>query len=147
MLVEEHLVIKRLLALVPWIGGELSRAGAGRNAAEILFSYFDAALQIIVSMNREHEIARGHVRKIEESLASGDDSTAAVHLGAYRDLLQAHVRKEDEILYLFLDSRLAVNQVGEIYSRFASVASSFAEEPARWLPCWKQWKSRGAPQR
>jgi hemerythrin-like domain-containing protein len=156
-LVDEHLVIKRLLALAPWIGGELSRrsdAGrlaAGRTAArqavefirsyadrfhhakeeKILFSYFDPGLQIIASMNKEHETARGHVRQIEEGLASGDDSAAAVHLGAYCDLLQGHIRKEDEVLYPFLDSRLTMKQVGEMFGRFSSASSAFAGEPAR----------------
>lgn len=166
-LVDEHVVIKRLLALVPWIGGELARgsaagqtnarraaagqAAAGRTAARqavefirsyadrfhhakeerILFSYFDPGLQIIASMNREHEIARGHVRQVEEGLASGDDSAAAVHLGAYCDLLQGHIRKEDEVLYPFLDSRLTMKQVGEMFGRFADVSREFAGEPAR----------------
>ena len=54
-------------------------------------------------MNREHEIARGHVRQVEEGLASGDDAAEAAHLGVYRNLLLDHIRKEDEVLYPFLD--------------------------------------------
>jgi hemerythrin-like domain-containing protein len=155
-LVDEHVIIKRLLALVPWIQSELAagaevrreRARAVARAGvqfirfyadrfhhakeeEILFSYFDPELQIIASMNREHEIARKHVRQIEQSLASCDDAAAAAHLGAYRDLLQDHIRKEDEVLYPFLDSRLTMKQVGEMFSRFVAVSSSFDGEPAR----------------
>ena len=155
-LVDEHVTIKRLLALVPWIQSELTasaevrreRARAVARAGvqfirfyadrfhhakeeEILFSYFDPELQIIASMNREHEIARGHVRQIEQSLASCDDAAAAAHLGAYRNLLQYHIRKEDEVLYPFLDSRLTMKQVGEMCSRFVAVSSAFAGEPAR----------------
>jgi hemerythrin-like domain-containing protein len=165
-LVDEHLVIKRLLALVPWIGSELARdPPSGRTAArqavefirfyadrfhhakeeEILFSYFDPGLQIIASMNREHEIARGHVRRTEESLASGDDAGAAASLRAYADLLQGHIRKEDEVLYPFLDSRLTMKQVGEMFGRFANVSRAFAGEPARLVTMLEGMEGQARP--
>jgi hemerythrin-like domain-containing protein len=152
MLVEEHVTIKRLLALVPWISRQLaddpaSGGASARQAVEfirgfadrfhhakeedILFSYFDPDLQIIRAMNREHEIARDHVRQAVEALEVDDTETAAAQLGAYAVLLSAHIRKEDEVLYPFLDSRLSTRQVGEMFSRFAEVRAQFGDGPEK----------------
>jgi hemerythrin-like domain-containing protein len=37
---------------------------------------------------------------------------------AYRELLTEHIRKEDEILYPWMDRELSVKQVGELFSKF-----------------------------
>lgn len=79
-LVDEHVVIKRLLALVPWIRDRLTdHADEGIEAArtavefirtyadrfhhakeeDILFGYFDSGMEILASMRREHDTARG----------------------------------------------------------------------------------------
>jgi hemerythrin-like domain-containing protein len=50
-----------------------------------------------------------------------DDDGVAAHLGAYAQLLRAHIRKEDEILYPWMDRELSTSQVGDLFSRFAAV--------------------------
>ena len=149
-LVDEHVLIKRLLDLVPWIAERLvdnadEGIAAARTAVEfirtyadrfhhakeedILFGYFDSGMEIIASMRREHDTARGHVREMAAGIQARDAARISLHLAAYRDLLVEHIRKEDEVLYPFLDSRLAMNQVGEMFSRFAAAGEVFGNTP------------------
>jgi len=151
-LVNEHTLITRLLALVPWISALLDRnPQAGRQAAaaaldfiriyadrfhhakeeDILFACFDPELEVLKSMHGEHEMARGHVKAAAAALESGDDASVAANLSAYRDLLTQHIRKEDEVLYPFLDSRLTTTQVGQMFQRFAAIEKEFGETPRR----------------
>ncbi len=143
-LVEEHLLIKRLLALLPRLAADLgSEEGAGlalsgldfiRNYAdkyhhakeeEILFKYFDPDLEVIKTMLKDHAAGRGHVKGAAEALAAKDAAAAAAHLLAYRDLLSEHIKKEDEILYPWMDRNLSLNQVGELFGKFAEADSKF----------------------
>ena len=55
---------------------------------------------------------------ILEGLEQKNKTTVAEHLLAYRALLTEHIRKEDEILYPWMDSHLSTRQVGELYSKF-----------------------------
>ena len=149
-LVDEHVLIKRLLALVPWIRERLADNASGGIAAartavefirtyadrfhhakeeDILFGYFDSGMEIIASMRRDHDTARRHVREMAAGIEARDANRISLHLAAYRDLLVEHIRKEDEVLYPFLDSRLAMNQVGEIFSRFAEAGKAFGKMP------------------
>jgi hemerythrin-like domain-containing protein len=141
-LVDEHVLIKRLVALIPRLldivdvnaaeDRELllgavdfirSYADKFHHAKEedILFGYFDGSLEIIQAMLTDHEIARAHVRRLAEAVEAQDADTAAEHLGDYGDLLSDHIKKEDEILYPWMDRELTMAQVGELFSRFAAL--------------------------
>jgi len=141
-LVDEHVVIKKLLGLIPGIIENLdveSDEGRGiilqavdfiRSYADkyhhakeedILFKYFDENSEILKTMHQDHEKARNHVRSILEALEKKDRDSIAEHLNAYRELLTEHIRKEDEILYPWMDNNLSVTQVGELFSKFAMV--------------------------
>ncbi len=50
-----------------------------------------------------------------------DGDAIADHLGAYGRLLSAHIVKEDEVLYPWMDRVLTTAEVGELFSRFATV--------------------------
>ena len=138
-LVDEHVIIKKLLALVPAIienldlesepgrqtiikSIEFIRAYADKyhhaKEEEILFKYFDENLDIIKVIHQDHEAARAHVRAVLEGLDEKDKDKIAGHLGAYRELLTEHIRKEDEILYPWMDRNLSTSQVGELFSKF-----------------------------
>ncbi len=138
-LVEEHLLIKRLLALVPRITENLELESPGsrelvlgvvdfiRNFADkyhhakeedILFKYFDDDLDIIKAMHQDHDTGRGHVRAIVEATGTRDAETVGEHLAAYRELLTEHIKKEDEILYPWMDRILSTTQIGKLYSQF-----------------------------
>ena len=152
-LVEEHTVIKRVLALLPRLAAGLD-AGVSdgrrlqiqavldfvRNFAdrfhhakeeELLFPLFAEAGEIMAAMRTEHEIGRGHVRAATAALASGDGATVAAQLVAYGALLTEHIRKEDEILYPWMDRALSDTQIGRLYAAFRDVDARFGERPAQ----------------
>lgn len=150
-LVEEHKLIKRLIALIPAIvleleenpegGWPIAHSGIGfireyadrfhhAKEEQILFSYFDPNLDILKSMIQEHELARAHVRAMLAALEAKDLPAIIRHLGEYGELLTEHIRKEDEVLYPWLDRNLSVSQVGEMFSRFDAVEQEFTAKPA-----------------
>ncbi len=88
---------------------------------EILFKYFDENLDILKSMLEDHTKARGHVRALVEAVEKREKKRIIEHLNAYRELLTEHIKKEDEILYPWMDRGLTMKQVGELFSRFDEV--------------------------
>ncbi len=147
-LVEEHLLIKRWIALIPEVienidieseeDKKLILDGVGfiRSYAdkfhhakeeEVLFKYFDENLEIIKTMYQDHETARGHVRAIIEALERRDKKTIIEHLNGYKELLTEHIKKEDEILYPWMDRGLSVTQVGELFQRFNEADEKIGE--------------------
>ncbi len=136
-LVEEHRLIKRWLNLTPRLlenlnlesDGELilngvdfirSYADKFHHAKEedILFKYVDQNLNIIKTMLEDHKTGRNHVRAIIEGLEKQDKQGVFQHLNEYKELLQEHIKKEDEILYPWIDRSLSIKQVGELFSKF-----------------------------
>lgn len=138
-LMAEHTRIKKLLSLIPRINESLNietdeektiilgciefiRQYADRyhhaKEEEILFSYFDPNLDILKVMREDHENARTQVKIIAEALDNGDKNAIVRHLEEYHDLLTEHIRREDEILYPWIDKNLSITQVGELFSSF-----------------------------
>ncbi|MFZ4396343.1 MAG: hemerythrin domain-containing protein [Kiritimatiellia bacterium] len=151
-LVEEHTVIKRAIAMLPVLAASLS-AGVNdvsrrqvqellafvRNFADrfhhakeedLLFPLFEDAGEIITSMRAEHEVGRDHVRAASAALAAADAVTVATHLQAYATLLMEHIRKEDEILYPWMDRALNDTQIGRLFAAFREVETRFGDGPA-----------------
>jgi hemerythrin-like domain-containing protein len=98
---------------------------------KVLFAGFDPEMDIIATMCREHDQARQLVRELVQGIETADIAVVATCLTAHRELLQAHIRKEDEILYPWIDRGLSDGQVGQLFSRFREVDREFAGEPAR----------------
>ncbi len=138
-LVEEHVLIKRWVALIPEVikyleveseggrqlildGVDFIRSYADKyhhaKEEEILFKYFDEDLDILKVMHEDHKQARSHVKAILEALDRKDKTAIAEHFNAYGDLLNEHIKKEDEILYPWMDKNLSVTQIGELFSKF-----------------------------
>ncbi|MEW5944639.1 MAG: hemerythrin domain-containing protein [bacterium] len=138
-LVDEHVVIKRWAALIPELAGslDLRREDHRRLAAEgidfirsfadgfhhakeeeILFGYFDEGLDILKVMREDHRAAGERVRGMAEALGKLDTEAFAEHLRGYAALLDEHIKKEDEILYPWMDGQLTTRLVGEINERF-----------------------------
>lgn len=149
-LVNEHANIKRVIAALPALA-ETLRPGltpSTRQAVaetldfirqyadrfhhakeeEILFTYFDHGSDILAVMHKEHEIGRGHVRAAAAALEQGDTPAVIEHLNAYGALLTEHIRKEDEILYPWMNSLLTDSQVGQLFTKFGVVDKQFAAE-------------------
>jgi hemerythrin-like domain-containing protein len=151
-LVEEHKWIKRWAALIPVVaeradvetengraivlaGVEFIRSYADKyhhaKEEDILFKYFDPDLDIVQVMLADHETARAHVRAVVEGVERRDVATVREHLLAYAELLNEHIKKEDDVLYPWMDRQLSDTQVGELFAQFARVDEAFGETPRR----------------
>ena len=138
-LVNEHVLIKRLVAMIPQVIDKLdvvseegrqviidsidficSYADKYHHAKEedILLKYFDENLDIIKTIYEDHENARAHVKAMLEGLDKKDKGAVSEHLNAYQELLTEHIKKEDEILYPWMDRNLSITQIGELFSKF-----------------------------
>lgn len=150
MLVEEHRYIKQVLAAIPGIVESLESTleskkdlirqvvGFVRNYADafhhakeedILFGQFDAQTDIIATMLKEHDIGRGHIKAVLAGLDDNDAAAVALHLTEYGNLLKEHIRKEDEILYPWMDRNLTDSQVGKLFSEYSAVEQKFGDAP------------------
>jgi hemerythrin-like domain-containing protein len=148
-LVDEHTVIKRWIALIPEVvealdvesesgrrlildGVDFIRSYADRfhhaKEEDILFKYSDESSEIIQTMYEDHEKARSHVKAIIEALERKDREAVIEHLNGYRELLTEHIKKEDEILYPWIDRDLSMAQVGELFSKFDEADSLLGKE-------------------
>ncbi len=83
-------------------------------------------------IHEDHEQARSHVKAILEALDGKDRAAVAKHLKAYGDLLSEHIKKEDEILYPWMDKNLSVTQIGELFSKFNETDEQIGYSPAKY---------------
>lgn len=146
-LVDEHVLIMRFVALVPDLIGRLDIESApGRRTIldgvdfirtfadrchhakeeEILFSFFDPDLEILKAMLEDHRRGRACVKEVLDALERGDRDGAVSGLAGYATILGDHIRKEDGILYPWMDRVLSTHQVGEIFARFDEADERFA---------------------
>jgi hemerythrin-like domain-containing protein len=98
---------------------------------DILFKYFDENAEIIQVMHEDHRNARAHVKAILEALDDRDQKAVAEHLDAYQALLSEHIKKEDEILYPWMDRDLSDSQIGKLFSQFTGKDEEFGDIPIR----------------
>ncbi len=152
-LVNEHVLIKRLVALIPEIIDSLDvESEEGRQVIidsvdfirsyadkyhhakeeEILLKYFDENLDIIKTIYEDHDTGRAHVRATLEALAKKDKEAVREHLNAYRELLTEHIKKEDEILYPWMDRGFSITQIGELFSKFNEKDEKFGDAPEKY---------------
>jgi hemerythrin-like domain-containing protein len=152
-LVDEHKLIKRFIALVPELarnldvsseegrkrildGADFIRSYADRyhhaKEEDILFACFDPELDVLKAMHEDHRRGRAHVKGLLDALERGDVAGVAGNLHGYAGVLTEHIRKEDEILYPWMDRNLSTRQVGEMYAKFLEVDERFREERERW---------------
>jgi len=148
-LVDEHTLIKRLIALIPKVieivktspkidknlvlgVTDFIRSYADKfhhaKEEEILFKYFDSSLDIVKAMLQDHDTGRNHVKGIIKALEEGDREAIVRHLNGYKELLIEHIKKEDEILYPWMDRNLSTAQVGELFSKFSEVDTAYGKE-------------------
>ena len=156
-LVDEHVVIMRWIRLIPKVaetlnlenpehrelmtmGIEMIRTYADRlhhaKEEDILFEYTDRGAEIIAVMYEDHKRARSHVQAMIKAVEARDSETAASHLTAYGELLTEHIKKEDEILYPYIDRNLSGAQIRELIDRFAEAETRLAvdtEKYTSWL--------------
>ncbi len=152
-LVNEHVLIKRWVVMIPELidnldvesepgrqiiinGIDFIRSYADKyhhaKEEEILFKYFGEDLDIIKTMLEDHDNARAHVRAVLEALDNKDKEAISEHLNAYQELLTEHIKKEDEILYPWMDRGFSITQVGELFSKFNGRDEEFGDVPERY---------------
>ena len=148
-LVDEHVLIKRLLALIPSIVEftesslkvdknlilgcvDFIRTYADKyhhmKEEDILFKYIDEKAEIIQVMYKDHDIGRGYVRQAVEGAEKNNKTQVKENLLAYRELLTQHIKKEDEILYPWIDRQLSTTQVGEMFRKCNESDASVGDE-------------------
>lgn len=153
-LVDEHVLIMRLIALIPEIINNLDvKSKEGRQIVldgidfirsyadkyhhakeeEILFGYFDEDLAIIKVIGEDHVTGRGFVKAALAALDDKDKEAVARHLASYRELLTQHIKKEDDILYPWMDRNLTTTQVGELYSKFQEAEEQIGYSPEKYV--------------
>ena len=162
-MVDEHVLIKRWLALIPKVideldleteeGIQLINNGIDfiRNYADKYhhakeedetFKYFDENLDIIKVIRNDHVKVRGHVKVMLQAIKNKDKNTLAEHLSAYSEILPEHIKKEDEILYPWMDRSLTTKQIGQLYSKFNEIDEEYGEAPEKHRIFIEQLESR-----
>ncbi|QNO15359.1 hemerythrin domain-containing protein [Alkalicella caledoniensis] len=147
-LVDEHVLIKRWLALVPKVVEILQdgkrdiwaevKQGAlfCRHYADelhhgkeenILFGLVEQESEIIKIMLDDHVFGRENVALILEAAEEKDAQKAIKHLNAFKDMLTEHIKKEDEILFPWIDRKLSSKQVGQLFTQFSKVNQELAD--------------------
>ena len=139
ILVDEHTLIKRWLALIPKViddmdlssrvgrqiiveGVDLIQSYADKlhhgKEEDILFSYFDDSEKIFQVIYQDHKVGRHHVQQMLQALEEDDSKSLSHHLSGYLALLTEHIRKEDELLFPWLDRKLSGEQLQELAEKF-----------------------------
>jgi hemerythrin-like domain-containing protein len=147
-LVEEHKIIMRFVTLIPLIarafdpaseehrrliieGVDFIRSYADRfhhaKEEDILFGYFDPNLDIIKVMHEDHRKGREHVKCLVDALDRRDKEGVVANLAGYATVLTEHIKKEDELLYPWMDRNLSTRQVGEMFAKFQELDRKFEE--------------------
>ena len=152
-LVDEHLLIKRFISLIPEAVSTLEKDfQAGRQVIldgidfiknyadryhhakeeDILFKYFDNGLDIIKVILEDHKTAREHIRAALDGMDRIDTRAVSDHLLAYAELLKEHIKKEDEIMYVWMDGNITDQQVGELFSKFNEADGTLKDYPEKY---------------
>ena len=166
-LVDEHVLIKRLIAQIPKILESLDlETGEGRQLVldgvdfirnyadsyhhakeeDLLFKYFDEDAEILKVMHEDHRNARNHVKNIVEGVENRDLESVIENLSTYQELLTDHIRREDDILYPWMDRSITTTQVGNLFSSFNEVDESFGDAPAKYEEFVRELEESFQPQ-
>ena len=149
-LVDEHVLIKRLIALIDPLCEHINKSKEVdsrlvldcvdfiRNYADkyhhmkeedVLFKNTGEGLDIIKVMLEDHVTGRNHVKQVVEGAEKRNKQQIVEHIQGYKELLTQHIKKEDEILYPWIDRGLSTADVGRLYEEFnqkdASLPSDF----------------------
>jgi hemerythrin-like domain-containing protein len=95
---------------------------------DILFDYCERNTDIIKAILQDHITARGYIRAALGALEKRDSKGVFDNLTQYGNLLTEHIKKEDEILYPWIDRGLSTAQVGEMFSKFNEAEEKIDKE-------------------
>ena len=147
-LVDEHKLIKEFLALIPELCEIIQKDLQGSKEIilqsvdfirqfadkfhhakeeDILFAYSKGNEDIINVMLEDHKKGRYYVKSILLGLETEDASFITYSLKHYRELLTEHIKKEDEILYPWIERAMSASDIDSIEAEFDNVEVSFGE--------------------
>jgi hemerythrin-like domain-containing protein len=148
-LVDEHKLIKEFLGLVPELceiiqedlqgsksiilqSVEFIRQFADKfhHAKEenILFAYAKGKQDIVNVMLDDHKKGRYYAKSILLGLETEDASFIVYSLKHYRELLSEHIKKEDEILYPWIERAMSTSDMDNIKVEFDNAEASFGKD-------------------
>ncbi|MGE5678948.1 MAG: hemerythrin domain-containing protein [Pseudomonadota bacterium] len=145
-LVDEHKLIKEFLALVPELCEAIEKDVQGSKdiiirsvdfirqyadkfhhskEEDILFAYAKGNEDIVNVMLEDHKRGRYYAKSILLGLEDGDASFISYSLKHYRELLMEHIKKEDEILYPWIERSMSTSDIDQLEVEFAKAEVSF----------------------
>lgn len=145
-LVDEHKLIKKFLALVPDLCESIQKDLQGSREIilqsvefirqfadkyhhakeeDILFAYVKGNKDIVNVMLEDHKKGRYYVKSVLLGLETEDASYITYSLKHYRELLTEHIKKEDEILYPWIERFASSEDIANIGVAFDNVDASF----------------------
>jgi hemerythrin-like domain-containing protein len=148
-LVAEHTLIKRLLALIPDLCERINADFEGNRDVviksvefikqfadkfhhakeeDILFAYAKGNTDIVNVMYEDHKKGRYYVKSVLLGLETGDATFVTYSLKHYRELLTEHIKKEDEILYPWIEKGMSASQIEELEIKFNETDSAFGSD-------------------
>ncbi len=151
-LVDEHKLIKKFLALVPDLCETIQKDLQGSREIilqsvdfirqfadkyhhakeeDILFTYVKDNRDIVNVMLEDHKKGRYYVKSILLGLETEDASYITYSLKHYRELLTEHIKKEDEILYPWIERSASASDIENLGAEFDKVDSGFGEDFTR----------------
>jgi len=148
-LVDEHKLIKEFLALVPELceivqkdlqgsrqiilqSVEFIRQYADKfhhaKEEDILFAYAKGNEDILNVMLEDHKKGRYYVKSVLLGLETEDASFITYSLKHYRELLTEHIKKEDEILYPWIERAMSASDIDNMEAEFNIAEVAFGED-------------------
>lgn len=145
-LVEEHIYIKKVLAIIPEVCISFQEkrkvdilllneiVGFIKNYAdkyhhakeeEILFRYAPEGFAPIKAMLEEHEIGRNFVKSALLASDQGNVDGTVESLLGYMKLLEAHISREDTVLYPWFARTMGENSMKKLEEKFKAANNSF----------------------
>lgn len=143
-MMDEHAYILRVLDQIPVLTAQLNLARDHETVTRILqfiqqyadgyhhakeeavlFGFFSPEEEIIKVMLNEHVQGRQLRARVQAGLERQEPAAIIEGLMAFRDLLMEHIKKEDTILYPWMDRVLDTRQVGELFAQCAAVDADY----------------------
>lgn len=141
-LLNEHKLIKRWLALIPTIiesvdnnreeilqllrdSSDFTRLYVDQyhqvREEDNLFAVFDESLEIFRIMFDEHEEIRFYAQILLTAITDNDKTAIKESLNTYRVVISEHIKKEEDILYPWIERSITVALINNLNSKYIEI--------------------------
>jgi len=86
-----------------------------------LFAVFDEGLEILEVMSDEHEEIRFYTQILLTAITDKDKTAIKESLNTYRVVISEHIKKEEDILYPWIERNLSITQIKELNSKYIEI--------------------------